>query len=256
MKISIITVTYQAGKFLEKTILSVLNQTCKDFEYIIVDGTSKDNTIEIIKNYELRIRNNEFHGIAPEQFRWISEPDKGLYDAMNKGIDLATGDFVWFINAGDLIYDNYTLQAIVNAYSKMPSAEVIYGQSLIIDEQGKTLGKRHKIAPKNLIKNSLLKGLVVCHQSILVKKTIAPKYDLQYQISADYDWTIQAIENSQSNCYIDQYLSKFSISGISSQQRKKSWIERFYIMKKHFGYNKTIWAHLIIVLKYPFAKKY
>ena len=253
---TLITITYNAEKFLEKTILSVLNQTCKDFEYIIVDGASKDSTVEIIKNYELRIKNNEFQRVMPKQFRWISEPDKGLYDAMNKGIDMATGDFVWFINAGDLIYDHLTLQTIINAYSEAPMSDIIYGQSLIIDEQGNALGERHKIAPKQLTKNSLLKGLVVCHQSILVKRTIVPKYDLQYQISADYDWTIQAVKNSKSNNYIDQYLSKFLISGVSSQQRKKSWIERFHIMKKHFGYGKTIWAHCIIMLKYPFTRKY
>jgi len=256
MKISIITITYNAEKFLEKTILSVLHQTCKDFEHIIVDGASNDRTMEIIKNYELRIKRREFIEVKPEQFRWVSEPDSGLYDAMNKGIDLATGDFVWFVNAGDLIYEEHTIQNIVNAYAKAPMSDIIYGQSLIIDEHGKALGERHKIAPKQLTKNDLLQGLVVCHQSILVKKTIVPKYDLKYKICADYDWTIRAVEKSKVNHYVDQYISKFLIAGVSSQQRKKAWIERFNIMKKEFGWCKTILAHLIIILKYPFTRKY
>jgi len=256
MKISIITITFNAEKFLEKTILSVLHQTCKNFEYIIVDGASKDNTVEIIKNYELRIKRGEFAGVKPEQFQWISEQDKGLYDAMNKGIDLATGDFVWFVNAGDLIYDEHTVQTIVNAYAEAPMSEVIYGQCLIIDEHGNALGERHKIAPKHLKKNDFLKGLVVCHQSILVKKTIVPKYDLKYKICSDYDWTIQVVEKSKANSYVDQYISKFLIAGVSSQQRKKAWVERFDIMKKEFGCCKTLWAHLIIILKYPFTRKY
>jgi len=256
MKISIITVTYNAEKFLERTILSVLHQTCKDFEYIIVDGASKDKTVEIITNYELRIINGEFPGVKPEQFRWISEPDRGLYDAMNKGMDLATGDFLWFVNAGDLIYDEHTLQTIVNAYSEAPMSDIIYGQCLMIDEHKNALGERHKIAPKQLKKNCLLQGLVVCHQSILVKKTIAPKYNLKYRICADYDWTIRAVEKSKINNYVDQHISRFLIAGFSSQQRKKSWIERFNIMKKEFGWCKTLWAHLIIILKYPFTRKY
>jgi len=256
MKCSIITVTFNAEKFLEKTMLSILNQSCKDFEYIIVDGASKDKTVEIITSYELRITNSEFQGVRPEQFRWISEPDKGLYDAMNKGIELATGDFVWFINAGDLIYDEHTLQNIMNAYSKAPESDTVYGQSLMIDEHENALGERHKIAPKHLTKNDLLKGLVVGHQSILVRKTIAPKYDLQYTICADYDWTIKVLKKSESNGYIDQYLSKFLISGLSSQKRKTGWVERYSIMKKHFGLCKTLWAHLLITLKYPFSRKY
>ena len=255
MKISLITVTYNAEKFLEKTILSILHQTCKEFEYIIVDGASKDETVGIIKNYELRIKNGEF-GVKPEQFRWISEPDKGLYDAMNKGIDLATGDFVWFVNAGDLIYDEHTIQSIKNAYIKAPMSDIIYGQSLIIDESEKALGERHKIAPEQLKKSCFLQGLVVCHQSILVKKTIAPKYDLKYRICADYDWVIRAVEKSKENTYIDQHISKFLIAGLSSQQRKRSWLERFNIMKKEFGWCKTLWAHFIIILKYPFTRKY
>ena len=256
MKVSIITVAFNAEKFLEKTIESVLNQTCKDFEYIIIDGASKDGTVEIITNYELRITSGEFAGIKPEQFRWISEPDTGLYDAMNKGIKMASGDFVWFINAGDKIYDDTTVQKIVDTVQKSPPCDVVYGQSLIIDENDVPLGERHKIAPEKLSKNSLLKGLVVCHQSILVRKSIAPYYDLQYKVSADYDWVCKVLSVSKCNEYINQYLSSFMISGFSSVHRKRSWKERYCIMKKHFGWCKTVWAHLIIVLKYPFTRKY
>jgi len=256
MRVSIITVTYNVEKLLEKTILSVLNQTCKDFEYIIVDGASTDKTIEIIERYELRIKNGNFHGITPEQFRWISEPDQGLYDAMNKGMDLATGNFVWFINAGDLIFDEYTLQNIKNAYSNAPASDTIYGQCLFIDKQGNTIGEWNKTIPEHLTKNSLLYGLRVCHQSLLVKMTIAPQYNLKYEICADYDWLIRVLENSKLNSFVNQYFSKFLIAGISSQKRTKAWRERFFIMKKAFGLSKTLLSHFIIILKYPFTRKY
>ena len=293
-KISIITVTHNAEKFLEKTIQSVLSQSDKNFEYLIVDGASKDKTVEIIRKYEKLTTeviakpsgfagNAGFHphfsnicgqdarvpgGFAisaseaycdnykNEQFRWISESDAGLYDAMNKGIDLASGDFLWFMNSGDKIYDSSTLSKIRQEMRSNPNADIFYGQSLVIDENDNILGERHKIAPRILSKKSLLKGLVVGHQSILVRKSIAPYYDLKYQITADYDWVCEILSRSKQNVYIDDYLSRFMAGGVSSIHRRKSWKERFYIMKKHFGLTQTFFAHLIIAMKYPFTRKY
>jgi len=254
--ISIITVTYNAEKSLEKTLQSVLKQTDKNFEHIIVDGASKDKTVEIIRKYEELTAKAKDNNYKNEQFRWISEPDAGLYDAMNKGIDLASGDFLWFMNSGDKIYDSSTLSKIQQEMRNNPNADIFYGQSLVIDENDNILGERHKIAPRILNKKSLLNGLVVCHQSILVRKSIAPYYDLKYQISADYDWTCEVLSRSQRNVYIDDYLSRFMVGGVSYIQRRKSWKERFYIMKKHFGLTQTLFAHLKITLKYPFSRKY
>lgn len=251
-KISIITITYNAERFLPKTIDSILAQTCHDFEYIIVDGKSKDATVEIIQNYENRIQNSEH----PFPVRWVSEPDKGLYDAMNKGMRMATGDFVWFMNAGDKVYDENTVTNILENLKADPDADVIYGQSLIIDEEDRPLGERHKIAPKVLTRKSLLNGLVVCHQSILARKSIAPEYDLTYRISADYDWTCKVLSKSKKNLYIDNYLSRFMTAGVSTTQRKKALKERFRIMKKHFGLCATLWAHFKIVVHYPFTTKH
>jgi hypothetical protein len=175
---------------------------------------------------------------------------------MNKGIKMATGEFLWFMNAGDKIYDETTLSKIQHALQENPDAEVVYGQSLIIDENDNPKGERHKIAPKNLTHKSLLNGLVVCHQSIIVKKNIAPYYDLQYRVSADYDWTNHVLSKSKQNVYIDDYLSLFMVAGLSTVQRKKSWKERYFIMRKHFGLPQTLYAHLKIILIYPFTRKY
>ena len=182
MKISVITITFNAEQFLKETMQSVLKQTYTDIEYIIVDGKSTDGTVEIIKSFEAEMKAKSI------DFRWISEPDKGLYDAMNKGLRMATGDFVWFINAGDQIYDSTIAQKVADAIAANEHADVVYGQTLIIDQNGTPCSERHKIAPKNLQFKSLLNGLVVCHQSIVVRRSIAPNYNLQYRYSADYDW--------------------------------------------------------------------
>lgn len=254
-KVSIISITYNAGRFLEKTILSILNQTCSDFEYILIDGASTDNTTDIIRHYADLVSQGLF-AIGAEQYRWISQPDRGLYDAMNKGLNMARGEFVWFMNAGDKIYDNKSLELILNKLKTLPHSDVLYGQSLIIDQNDKALGERHKTAPVKLSKRSLLKGLVVCHQSILVRRSLAPEYDLQYRISADYDWVCKVLALSRQNTYIDAYISRFMVSGISAQQRKKSLQERFGIMRKHFGLCTAIAAHCVLALRYPFTRKY
>ncbi len=253
--VSIISVTFNAEKFLEKTILSVLNQSYTDFEYVIIDGQSTDTTVDIIKKYEEEIKNQKY-GISPDNFRWISEADKGIYDAMNKGIALAKGKFIWFMNAGDKIHASHVLQKIYDAYQQHNNAEIIYGQSLIVNPNDEPLGERHKIAPRKLEKSNLLKGLVVCHQSILVKKEIAPFYDLNYKIASDYDWVINAVSKSKQNLYVDDYLSDFMTEGTSSVNRKKAWKERYSIMKKHFGLIPTLLAHFKIMVNYPFTRKY
>lgn len=254
-KVSIITITYNAGEFLEKTLLSVLNQSSSDLEYILVDGASTDNTTTIIRKYEDLVSKARF-AIGSDQFRWISEADQGLYDAMNKGLNMARGEFVWFINAGDKIYDNNSLELILKKLEDTPQSDVLYGQSLIIDQYDKALGERHKTAPAKLKKTSLLMGLVVCHQSILVRRSLAPEYDLQYRISADYDWVCKVLSLSGQNTYIDHYISRFMVSGLSARQRKKSLQERFHIMRRHFGLCATLGAHLILALRYPFTRKY
>ena len=130
-KVTIITITYNAGRFLKNTIDSILGQTNTEFEYLIVDGGSKDDTLDIIRQYPNR-QYASFEeacgreGAADGLIHWISEPDKGLYDAMNKGIRLAKGSFVWFVNAGDKIYDSNTLKAVVDTIDQNPECDVVY----------------------------------------------------------------------------------------------------------------------------------
>ena len=243
--ISIITITYNAERWLERTMKSVLAQTCKEYEYIIVDGGSKDGTVDIIKRLE-----PEFEG----RLSWKSELDKGLYDAMNKGIQRAKGDFVWFINAGDEIYAPETLAHVVAAATD--DTDIVYGKACIVNAEGVKVSEHHKPTPPNLQRKHLLNGLVVCHQAILVRRSIAKPYDLQYRICADYEWVLKAVSASRKNTYLDEYVCKFLTEGVSKKQRKRAWKERFHIMRAHFGLLQTLWAHFLIALKYPFSIKY
>ncbi len=245
MKVSIITITYNAAQWLERTMRSVLAQTNTDYEYIIVDGASTDRTVSIIKRLEPR-----FDG----RLSWQSEPDKGLYDAMNKGIAQAKGEFLWFINAGDEIYATDTLANIVAAATEY--TDIMYGKACIVNAVGQKVSEHHKTTPPNLRLVHLLNGLVVSHQAIIVRRSIVANYDTTYRICADYDWVIKCVRDSRQNVYIDDYLCKFLIGGVSRTQRQRAWKERFQIMRAHFGLWRTLWAHFLIALKYPFTIKY
>ena len=182
---SIITITYNAERWLERTILSVLSQSYPNIEYILIDGASKDKTVEIIKQYE--------SGIAS----WISEPDKGLYDAMNKGISLATGDYLCFLNAGDSFHEDDTLQQMVHSISGNELPDVLYGETAIVDKNGHFLRMRRLSAPNVLTWKSFKQGMLVCHQAFFAKHTLIEPYDLNYRFSADFDWCIRIMKKAR-----------------------------------------------------------
>lgn len=168
-KFSIITVTYNAGAVLEDTIQSVITQTYKNVEYIIVDGGSKDRTLQIIEQYKEHI-----HTV-------ISEPDKGLYDAMNKGIKLATGDYLCFLNAGDELHEDDTLQLMVHSITESTLPDVLYGDTAIVDEEGHFLHMRRLAPPENLNWKSFKEGMLVCHQAFFARRDLVEPYNLHYR---------------------------------------------------------------------------
>lgn len=240
---SIITITYNASKWLEKTILSVLSQSYPHIEYIIIDGGSTDGTVEIIKRYA--------SGIS----FWISEPDKGIYDAMNKGLQKATGDYVWFINAGDSLYTSDTVQQVATFIQKRKVLpDIIYGETIIIDEEGRSLGLRRLKAPDKLTWKSFRMGMLVCHQSFITKRTIAPLYDLKYRYSADFEWCIRCMKNARKICNTRITLSNFLDGGVSTTQRKASLKERYDIMCQYYGVVSTSLLHLWFAIRFYAAK--
>lgn len=234
---SIITVTFNAELVLEKTIRSIIEQTAFDqVEFIIIDGNSTDGTINIIRRFEPFINT------------CISEPDLGLYDAMNKGLSLATGEYVWFMNAGDEIYSKDVLLNVIK--NCPPNADIYFGETEEMTEGGKTIGMRRLRTPEKLNWKSFRKGMLVCHQSIIIRRCIASKYDLKYDIAADIEWVITALRKSKTIVNTHQILSRFAKGGTSGKHIKKALNERFSIMKKHYGMITTVFNHIPIGIKF------
>lgn len=236
-KFSIITVTYNAEKVIENTILSIIEQTYHNIEYIIIDGASKDKTINIIEKYRPQIKTV------------VSEPDNGLYDAMNKGIALAKGDYLCFLNAGDCFHQNDTLKKIVSSLSTDTLPDIIYGETEIVNGQGTFLHRRRLSAPEKLTWKSFRHGMLVCHQAFFAKRSLVDPYDLRYLFSSDFDWCIRIMKKSKiihnTHLVVIDYLEE----GITTQHHKASLIERFRIMNKHYGLLSTIVQHMGFVLR-------
>jgi len=219
--LSIITVVFNNYNNLERTIKSVINQTYKKIEYIIVDGGSNDGTLDIIKKFDTQIS------------KWISESDKGIYDAMNKGINIAAGDYLWFLNAGDEIYSNETVEKI---FSSANDADVYYGDTELIDDAGNSFGSRKlKKPPENLSWKNMIDGMVITHQSIIVKKSISPLYDMKYKYVADIDWLVRVLKKSDKIVNTKIFISKFLIGGYSRKNTISSLFERFKVLSKYFN---------------------
>ena len=216
--ISIITITFQAETYLKRTLDSVLIQSYKNIEYILVDGASKDGTVSMIKEYEALFK------LRSIPFRWISENDKGIYDAMNKGLQLATGEYVWFMNAGDKISSVGCLDEIFDNLSTNSTLDIdhlpdfIYGETFIVNDQGKIMGHRRLKAPEKLTWKSFKMGMLVCHQSMLVKRHIAPLFDLKYKYSGDFDWTIRCLRKANGIYNTHLILSHFLDGGVSKKR--------------------------------------
>ena len=238
-KFSIITVTYNAEKVLEDTIQSVISQTYRNVEYIIVDGASKDHTLEIVNKYHNRIN------------KVISKPDKGLYDAMNKGIQLATGDYLCFLTAGDKFHDSETLQKIVHTLKGQELPDVIYGETAIVDEEGHFLHMRRLSTPAHLNWKSFKQGMLVCHQAFFVNRELAINhlYDLQYRFSADFDWCIRIMKKAKCLHNTRLTLIDYLNEGMTTKNHKASLKERFCIMAKHYGLISTILHHGWFVIR-------
>ncbi|MVM41173.1 glycosyltransferase [Spirosoma sp. HMF3257] len=243
--VSIITITYNAERFLERTIQSILAQQATDFEYIVIDGASTDGTRDIIKQYERHITN------------WISEPDQGLYDAMNKGLHKAKGEYVWFMNAGDEIHDPQTLPNLLTRM-KATAADVYYSDALFVNQDGSSVGLRSQVTPHSLPHtltwHDMALGMKVCHQAFVAKRTIAPDYPTD-NLSADLDWEIRCLKAARKIEFLPFVLCKYLVGGLSVQQHRQSLMDRFKVLVIHFGLLTTLRNHIQILLRASRFKK-
>lgn len=242
MLFSIITVTYNAATVLPPTLKSVNEQSFRDFEYLVIDGASTDATLQLVKDAAIT-----------GTVIW-SEPDKGLYDAMNKAIDRAQGQYLIFLNAGDAFATAETLALLAHCSHDNP--DVIYGQTQLVDKERKVIGMRHLTAPKHLDWQSFKDGMLVCHQAFVARRELCPHYDLQYRFSADFDWCIRVLRKSENNAYVGDkpIISFLSDGGLTTKNHKRSLRERYRIMCHYYGTVPTTLRHLRFALRHIVRK--
>jgi len=239
MLFSIITVTYNAAGVLPPTLQSIREQSCADYEFLLIDGASTDATVQLATDAQI-----------PET-RIISEPDGGLYDAMNKGIDLARGDFLIFLNAGDAFASDVVLARLAKLAAEHPAADVLYGQTQLVDAERNVIGKRHLTAPHHLTAESFSHGMLVCHQAFVARRAKVPHYNLDYRFSSDYDWCIRVLKESAETAYAgDEPLINFLTEGMTTQNHRRSLVERFRVMCRHYGTATAIVRHLSFIPRF------
>ena len=227
MKISIITITYNSAKTLQRALASILSQTYKDIEHIIVDGASNDGTVEILKAY----------AAAHENVRWVSEKDDGIYNALNKGIRMATGDVIGFLHSDDVLYSADSIEQIATAFESS-QADVVYG-----DLQYCKGGKVVRRWKSNAFNPRALKfGWMPPHPTVYVRKEVYEQvgpYDEWFRISADYDMLLRIFTAGYKTHYIPEVMVSMETGGASNKNTKarlSKTQEDFIVLKKnHVG---------------------
>lgn len=234
MKITVVTVCYNSEGTIKKTIESVLEQTYAEIEYIIIDGASTDSTLSFISEYK-----------CDDRLIVISEPDEGLYDAMNKAADIATGEYIIYMNSGDVFADQQVLRD-VSIYLDGHN-DIVYGNTLRVKDKGVVLDKYYTaMAPKLLI----IQGKMMCHQSMFIRSDIMRKYryDTSFSITADYDFLVRAIHDKLKFRHADVTVCRIdNIFGISSD------VSNMDIMRKQddisLKTNFPLWYHALRIPK-------
>lgn len=253
-KITVATVTYNAADVIERTIESVEEQDYPHVEHLIIDGNSHDGTLTAFLHYQERNARKP----GSHEVNAVSEPDKGIYDAMNKALRMATGDFIVFLNAGDKFHSPHVLSQI--AACANDNVGVIYGETDIVDNDGHFVRHRRLRAPKRLRSRSFLKGMLVCHQAFFANTEIARgvSYDLRYRFSADYDWCIRVMRRAErrkmrlvnAGIIVDDFLE----GGMTVKNHSKSLAERFKVMARRYGIVCALVMHAWFVVRAAIKK--
>ena len=235
--LSIITIVYNNVRDIERTMLSVLNQSYQNIEYIVVDGASTDGTLGIIQRYQDRIS------------KVVSEKDAGIYDAMNKGLALASGDYVLFMNSGDELYAPDTVETV---FAMAPNADIYYGENEMFNEAWQSIGKRRHSVPEKFTWKSFRFGMTISHQAIYIRRSLTEPYDRKYQLSADIDWILTAAKKAKTSVKVSGYVAKYLVGGLSKKRHRQSLKERFAIFTKHYGLLPNLFNNLVSAAKLSF----
>ena len=258
IKFTIVTFTYNAAAVFVRTADSVLRQDYPNVEHIIVDGASTDGTVALALEYKAK---SDAMGNGHE-VRIVSEPDKGLYDAMNKGLGMATGDYVCFMNAGDFFPDGATL-SLICANARLdgcrkdgkPLPAVLYGDTDWVDNEGRYMRRRRLTPPERLSWRSFRHGMLVCHQAFYARADIARRtpYDLRYRHSADVDWCIRVMKEAERMSLplvnVHATIADYQREGQSTKYHRASLLERFDVMRRHYGLLQTLAMHAWFVVR-------
>ncbi len=237
---SIITITFNAASTLPATLASVERQSFTNYEYWVIDGASTDHTVTLAQASKVVTS-------------VVSEPDKGLYDAMNKGLRQATGEYLIFLNAGDAFHAPDTLQKIADEIGDS-RPDIVYGETALVDADRRFIGMRRLHAPEVLTDRSFSQGMLVCHQAFIARREIAPEYDLRYRFSADFDWCIRCLRQARSVVNAHETLIDYLNEGMTTANRKASLRERYDIMCRYYGVTRTFLNHLWFAARFALAR--
>ena len=238
MKISIITVVLNREKVIERCIQSLFNQTYRDFEYIVVDGGSSDGTLKVLNKYKKKID------------VFISEKDKGIYDAMNKGVAMSSGEFVYFLNSDDELHDKNVLKDVVAIMKKNPSMDYFYGGIVC---RNIFQGKSENTSIRKITSNQIRFGAYIPQLSLFSKRILFSKignFDMTYKVNADYEWECRLVKHRCKGLFINRIIGFYDQTGFSSKISWTPYKERFSIIYKHFGFFYLAYFYLYSIIKF------
>lgn len=239
MKVSIITVCYNRNATIKQSINSVLNQDYSNIEYIIIDGNSSDGTQDIIESYSDKITH------------YISEPDKGMYDAINKGLKIATGDIIGLMHSDDVFYDSSVVSKIVNTFSMSPTADAVYGNGIYITNDAEEKIIRNRIGGQYDFEK-LKSGWLPLHPTVYIKKSIIEKhgyYSLDFKIASDTEFLLRYLFKHKINIvYMNEYVVKMKMGGLSTDYKRV-----FHVLSEDYKIYKY---HNLSAFRAVFQKKF
>ena len=250
IRITYVTITFNAAKVLQRTLDSVLQQDYPNIVHLIIDGASTDDTMKLVDDY-IAQSNAAENG---HRIQVTSEPDKGIYDAMNKGLRSLDGDYVCYLNAGDFLPSPNTASKIAEAVNGQCPA-VLYGDTDIVDGEGRFLHHRRLSPPENLTWKSFKQGMLVCHQAFYARTdfAIATPYDMQYRYSADVDWCIRVMKAAEKEnvplLNLKMVVANYTEEGQTTLHHRESLWERYRVMEHHYGRVQTCLLHLWFVVR-------